>query len=114
MSGCFDSLDYAGRFRPPATAEPFLPSISMSSARSLLLNVNEKVRLHGDELGHEQTDAWSNRYLQAGVYHEKCLADWGRLMRRDIIPLPPRRRTWDVMEYFGFWTISSFSVSILH
>ena len=86
----------------------------MSSARSLLLRVNERAKLHGDELGHEQTDAWSNRYLQTGVYHESCSTNWYRLMRRDIIPLPPHRRTWDVMEYFGFWTISSLSVSIPH
>jgi len=74
----------------------------MSSASSLLLNVNEKVKFHGHELGHEQSITWPKRYLQTGVYHERCSANWGCLMRRDIVPLPSHRRTWDVMEYLGF------------
>lgn len=41
--------------------------------RSRFESVKEKIRLHGDEAQHEQTDQWSNR---------------------DLIPLPPGRRTW--------------------
>ncbi|XXG94517.1 hypothetical protein Hte_000774 [Hypoxylon texense] len=41
--------------------------------RSRFEGVKEKIRLHGDEAQHEQTDQWSNR---------------------DLIPLPPSRRTW--------------------
>lgn len=44
-----------------------------ASLRSRLGALKEKARLHGDETKHEQTDAWSNR---------------------DLIPLPPERRTW--------------------
>lgn len=83
----------------------------MSSARQLFRRVNEKVKLRGDELEHEQTDAWSNRCVRKGVHHGSYFVDCDRLVHRDLIPLPPRRRTWGVMEYFGFWTISSFSVS---
>lgn len=38
-----------------------------------LRTLHEKVKLRGEESQHEQTDAWSNR---------------------DLIPLPPHRRTW--------------------
>ena len=44
-----------------------------SGLKRRILTLNEKARLHGDESQHEQTDAWSNR---------------------DLIPLPPQRRTW--------------------
>lgn len=46
--------------------------------RHRLKSLNEKVRLHGDESQHEQTDAWSNR---------------------DLIPLPPHRRTWGMIAF---------------
>ncbi|KAH8808659.1 uracil permease [Xylogone sp. PMI_703] len=51
--------------------------------------LRDKVRLHGEEEKHEQTDAWSNR---------------------DLIPLPPHRRTWGWFHYFGYWAISSLSI----
>ncbi|KAI1480299.1 uracil permease [Daldinia eschscholtzii] len=57
--------------------------------RSRLEVAKEKVRLHGDESRHEQTDQWSNR---------------------DLIPLPPSRRTWGWFHYFGFWTLSSLNI----
>ena len=41
--------------------------------RRRLTSLNAYVQLKGDESRHEQTDAWSNR---------------------DLIPLPPDRRTW--------------------
>lgn len=43
------------------------------SIQPRLKAIKEKVRLHGDDTKHEQTDSWSNR---------------------DLIPLPPARRTW--------------------
>lgn len=46
---------------------------SLTGCRSRLQGLKEKARLHGDEAKHEQTDSWSNR---------------------DLIPLPPERRTW--------------------
>ncbi|KAI1082723.1 NCS1 nucleoside transporter family protein-like protein [Whalleya microplaca] len=52
--------------------------------------VKEKIRLHGDEAQHEQTDQWSNR---------------------DLIPLPPSRRTWGWFHYFGYWTLSSLNIT---
>ncbi|KAF2187673.1 hypothetical protein K469DRAFT_737833 [Zopfia rhizophila CBS 207.26] len=52
--------------------------------------INERVKLRGDESQHEQTDAWSNR---------------------DLIPLPPHRRTWDWFTFFGFWGISSLNIA---
>ncbi|KAI1382057.1 NCS1 nucleoside transporter family protein-like protein [Hypoxylon crocopeplum] len=58
--------------------------------RSRFDRVKEKVRLHGDEAQHEQTDQWSNR---------------------DLIPLPPSRRTWGWFHYFGFWTLSSLNIA---
>ncbi|KAF3056241.1 Thiamine transporter THI72 [Daldinia childiae] len=57
--------------------------------RSRFEAVKEKIRLHGDESQHEQTDQWSNR---------------------DLIPLPPSRRTWGWFHYFGFWTLSSLNI----
>jgi NCS1 family nucleobase:cation symporter-1 len=43
------------------------------SLRRRLVSLDHRIRLEGDEDRHEQTDAWSNR---------------------DLIPLPPERRTW--------------------
>jgi nucleobase:cation symporter-1, NCS1 family len=45
-------------------------------AKRRVAALKEKVRLHGDEANHEQTDYWSNR---------------------DLIPLPPNRRTWGML-----------------
>ena len=47
-----------------------LPS---SGLRQRLTGLRERLKLHGDDEQHEQTDLWSNR---------------------DLIPLPPQRRTW--------------------
>jgi len=58
--------------------------------RQRLRNIDEKVRLRGDDAKHEQTDAWSNR---------------------DLIPLPPERRTWGWFNFFGFWAISSLNLA---
>ncbi|KAI7782198.1 Allantoin permease [Diaporthe eres] len=58
--------------------------------KARLGGVKEKVLLHGDEAKHEQTDSWSNR---------------------DLIPLPPERRTWNWFLFFGYWTISSLNIS---
>ena len=52
--------------------------------------IERRVRLKGDEAQHEQTDAWSNR---------------------DLIPLPPSRRTWGWFHFFGFWAISSLNIA---
>ncbi|OWY50105.1 NCS1 nucleoside transporter family protein-like protein [Alternaria alternata] len=52
--------------------------------------IDQKVRLHGDDEKHEQTDAWSNR---------------------DLIPLPPERRTWGWFNFFGFWAIASLNLA---
>ncbi|KAI5866567.1 NCS1 nucleoside transporter family protein-like protein [Durotheca rogersii] len=52
--------------------------------------LKQKTRLHGDESQHEQTDRWSNR---------------------DLIPLPPSRRTWGWFHFFGFWTLSSLNIA---
>ncbi|KAI0125872.1 uracil permease [Xylariales sp. AK1849] len=61
-----------------------------SSAKIRLRALKERFRLHGDETAHEQTDHWSNR---------------------DLIPLPPQRRTWGWFHYFGYWTISSLNIT---
>ncbi|KAI0176151.1 NCS1 nucleoside transporter family protein-like protein [Hypoxylon sp. FL1284] len=58
--------------------------------RSRFEGIKEKVRLHGDEAQHEQTDQWSNR---------------------DLIPLPPSRRTWGSFHFYGFWTLSSLNIT---
>lgn len=79
--------------------------------RSRFEGVKEKIRLHGDAAQHEQTDQWSNR---------------------DLIPLPPSRRTWGKsvkflllhtkfrplltvrlgwFHYYGFWTLSSLNIT---
>ncbi|CAN9342399.1 unnamed protein product [Alternaria alternata] len=52
--------------------------------------IDQNVRLHGDDEKHEQTDAWSNR---------------------DLIPLPPERRTWGWFNFFGFWAIASLNLA---
>lgn len=51
---------------------------------------DHKVRLRGDAELHEQTDTWSNR---------------------DLIPLPPARRTWGWFNYYGFWAIGSLNIA---
>ncbi|KAI0029783.1 permease for cytosine/purines, uracil, thiamine, allantoin-domain-containing protein [Vararia minispora EC-137] len=61
------------------------------SFRRNVSRVNELVKLHGDEAKHEQTDSWANR---------------------DLIPLPPSRRTWGWFEFFGYWTLNSLNVSV--
>ncbi|KAF2464113.1 NCS1 nucleoside transporter family protein-like protein [Lindgomyces ingoldianus] len=55
-----------------------------------LVVIEQKVRLRGDDAQHEQTDSWSNR---------------------DLIPLPPTRRTWGWFHFFGFWAISSLNIA---
>lgn len=59
--------------------------------RETLKAWNRKVQLKGDDSKHEQTDAWSNR---------------------DLIPLPPSRRTWGWFNYYGFWAIASLVSTI--
>lgn len=59
--------------------------------RSRLSALNRAVSLKGDDTKHEQTDAWCNR---------------------DLIPLPPDRRTWGWFNYFGFWTITSLNLTV--
>ncbi|TRM62320.1 permease [Schizophyllum amplum] len=56
----------------------------------LIQRVRNAVQLHGDEDKHEKTDSWSNR---------------------DLVPLPPARRTWGLFEYFGYWAISALNIS---
>ncbi|KZM22184.1 nucleobase transmembrane transporter [Ascochyta rabiei] len=58
--------------------------------RQRLVLVTQRLRLKGDESRHEQTDAWANR---------------------DLIPLPPVRRTWGWVNFFGFWAITSLNVA---
>jgi NCS1 family nucleobase:cation symporter-1 len=55
-----------------------------------LASLGHRIRLKGDDAKHEQTDAWSNR---------------------DLIPLPPNRRTWGSFNFFGFWAIASLNVA---
>lgn len=59
--------------------------------RNRLSALDRALRVKGDQAKHEQTDAWCNR---------------------DLIPLPPDRRTWGWFNYFGFWAISSLNLSI--
>jgi hypothetical protein len=62
----------------------------VTSMRQSLLALRHQIRLKGDEAKHEQTDAWSNR---------------------DLIPLPPERRTWGWFNYYGFWAIASLNLA---
>jgi NCS1 family nucleobase:cation symporter-1 len=52
--------------------------------------LNKRIQLQGDAAQYEQTDAWSNR---------------------DLIPLPPSRRTWGWFNFFGFWSIASLNLA---
>ncbi|KAF2682590.1 hypothetical protein K458DRAFT_478578 [Lentithecium fluviatile CBS 122367] len=58
--------------------------------RQRFASLDHKIRLKGDEAQHEQTDAWSNR---------------------DLIPLPPWRRTWGWFHFYGFWAIASLNIA---
>ena len=58
--------------------------------RKRIAAFNRRVQLQGDAAQHEQTDAWSNR---------------------DLIPLPPSRRTWGWFNFFGFWSIASLNIA---
>ncbi|KAK0449149.1 permease for cytosine/purines, uracil, thiamine, allantoin-domain-containing protein [Armillaria borealis] len=55
-----------------------------------LHQLHDAVKLHGDEEKHEKTDAWCNR---------------------DLVPMPPSRRTWGLVEYYGYWSLTSLNVS---
>ncbi|EMD94404.1 hypothetical protein COCC4DRAFT_148646 [Bipolaris maydis ATCC 48331] len=55
-----------------------------------ITSLPQALRLKGNEAKHEQTDAWSNR---------------------DLIPLPPERRTWGWFNFFGFWSIGSLNLA---
>ncbi|KAL1621731.1 hypothetical protein SLS56_009035 [Neofusicoccum ribis] len=52
--------------------------------------LKDKAKLRGKEEEHEEANSWSNR---------------------DLIPLPPSRRTWGWFHFFGYWTINSLNVS---
>ncbi|EFX04884.1 uracil permease [Grosmannia clavigera kw1407] len=65
-------------------------AFSTAGLRRRANGLKERLRLHGDDSQHEQTDAWSNR---------------------DLIPLPPQRRIWGWFHFFGYWTLSSLNIS---
>ncbi|KAL0577979.1 hypothetical protein V5O48_004017 [Marasmius crinis-equi] len=58
--------------------------------RNLLRKVDKAARLPANEEEHERTDSWSNR---------------------DLIPLPPQRRTWETFDYYGYWSLGSLNVA---
>ncbi|EUC48695.1 hypothetical protein COCMIDRAFT_33771 [Bipolaris oryzae ATCC 44560] len=60
------------------------------SLKHRITSLPQSLRLKGNESKHEQTDAWSNR---------------------DLIPLPPERRTWGWFNFFGFWSIGSLNLA---
>lgn len=55
-----------------------------------LEDLKVKLQVAGDEDLKEQTDAWCNR---------------------DLIPLPPKRRTWAIWAFFGYWSLDFMNVS---
>ncbi|KAI3541303.1 NCS1 nucleoside transporter [Colletotrichum filicis] len=52
--------------------------------------IKEALALKSDKSRHEEVSAWSNR---------------------DLIPLPPSRRTWGWFNFFGSWSLSSLNVA---
>ncbi|KAI1851350.1 hypothetical protein JX265_000416 [Neoarthrinium moseri] len=56
----------------------------------VIRRVKEVAVLKADEAHHEEVSAWCNR---------------------DLIPLPPSRRTWGWFNFFGCWSISSLNMS---
>ncbi|KAK9772566.1 hypothetical protein AB5N19_12456 [Seiridium cardinale] len=52
--------------------------------------IREAAILKADESNHEEVSAWCNR---------------------DLIPLPPSRRTWGWFNFFGCWSVSSLTVA---
>ena len=69
--------------------DPYTLTRTMS-LRKRLSSIDHSIRLKGNDALHEQTDAWSNR---------------------DLIPLPPWRRTWGWFNFFGFWAIGSLNLA---
>ncbi|TDZ18963.1 Transporter aclS [Colletotrichum orbiculare MAFF 240422] len=59
-------------------------------ANKTLRRVREAAVLKSDASQHEDVSAWSNR---------------------DLIPLPPSRRTWGWFNFFGSWSLSSLNVA---
>ncbi|ORY61011.1 uracil permease [Pseudomassariella vexata] len=59
-------------------------------ASKTIRKVREVVALDSDESHYEEVSAWSNR---------------------DLIPLPPARRTWGWFNFFGSWSLSSLNVA---
>ncbi|GKT46841.1 transporter mfs1 [Colletotrichum spaethianum] len=59
-------------------------------AQKPIRRIKEAVILKSDESRHEEVSAWSNR---------------------DLIPLPPSRRTWGWFNFFGSWSLSSLNVA---
>lgn len=58
-----------------------------------LEKIKKTLQVRGDENNHEQTDAWANR---------------------DLIPLPPDRRTWAIWAFFGYWSLDFMNVSFFY
>lgn len=61
-----------------------IPSAQLIMANKTIQRVKEAVILKSDESRHEEVSAWSNR---------------------DLIPLPPSRRTWGWFNFFGSWSL---------
>ncbi|GKT54032.1 NCS1 nucleoside transporter family protein [Colletotrichum tofieldiae] len=59
-------------------------------AQKTIRRIRETAMLKSDESRHEEVSAWSNR---------------------DLIPLPPSRRTWGWFNFFGSWSLSSLNVA---
>ncbi|KAL0065251.1 hypothetical protein AAF712_007762 [Marasmius tenuissimus] len=56
----------------------------------LLCKIGKAIELPANGEKHERTDTWSNR---------------------DLIPLPPNRRTWGAFEYYGYWSLGSLNIA---
>ncbi|KAI0155974.1 permease for cytosine/purines, uracil, thiamine, allantoin-domain-containing protein [Pestalotiopsis sp. NC0098] len=60
------------------------------ATRKTFGKLREAATLKADDANHEEVNAWCNR---------------------DLIPLPPSRRTWGWFNFFGCWSVSSLTVA---
>ena len=75
--------------------------------------VNEKIKLRGNELGHDQADAWSNRCVGLRMHHE------GGLVERIPVERGTGWSAWKLGNLFIQYQTSSFGhqgsiIAIVH
>lgn len=79
----------------PNTGDKMVRWKALKSKLTVYVNVNHSIQ---QATGYWILYADSNRPIDEDSYYENTT--W---CNRDLIPIPPERRTWDVWGYFGMY-----------